>query len=102
MRYVIFHTDTTLILYRRKRNGCTVEYYASEGAAKAALTRLDKAGKLHDGATKEDYAIEEVSVFRSSIEKKVERRNLLSGKTYMEAVNTPNYCSPSSEAYWSM
>ena len=32
----------------------------------------------------------------------VERTNLISGKKYMEPSNTPNYCSPSSETYWSM
>jgi hypothetical protein len=32
----------------------------------------------------------------------VEKTNLLSGKTYMESLDTPRYCSPSSEAYWSM
>lgn len=32
----------------------------------------------------------------------VERTNLMSGKPYMEALGTPRYCSPSSEAYWSM
>jgi hypothetical protein len=32
----------------------------------------------------------------------VERVNLMSGEKYMEAEDTPNYCSPASEAYWSM
>jgi hypothetical protein len=32
----------------------------------------------------------------------VQRRNLMSGELYMEAEDTPNYCSPASEAYWSM
>ena len=32
----------------------------------------------------------------------VERTNLMSGQKYMEAEDTPNYCSPASEAYWSM
>lgn len=32
----------------------------------------------------------------------VERVNLMSGKTYMEAAGTPGYLSPASEAYWSM
>ncbi len=32
----------------------------------------------------------------------VERRNLMSGKTYYEAVCTPISCSPASETYWSM
>lgn len=32
----------------------------------------------------------------------VERTNLLSGKTFFERRDTPSYCSPSSESYWSM
>ena len=32
----------------------------------------------------------------------VERVNLMSGKKYMERRDTPRFCSPSSEAYWSM
>ena len=32
----------------------------------------------------------------------VERTNFLSGKTFLEEPDTPYYCSPSSETYWSM
>ena len=32
----------------------------------------------------------------------VERVNLMSGKKYMERRDTPIFCSPSSESYWSM
>ncbi len=31
----------------------------------------------------------------------VTRVNLQSGKEYQEELDTPNYCSPASEAYWS-
>lgn len=34
--------------------------------------------------------------------KMVQRVNLMSGRTYWEAEDTPGFCSPSSEAYWSM
>ena len=30
------------------------------------------------------------------------RKNLRTGKTFIEKLNTPHYCSPSSETYWSM
>ena len=41
--------------------------------------------------------------FRYEIHKTfVERVNLMGGKTYTERFDTPRYCSPSSEAYWSM
>ena len=32
----------------------------------------------------------------------VTRKNMMGGKEYKERYDTPNYCSPSSEAYWSM
>ena len=32
----------------------------------------------------------------------VTRRNLMGGAEYQERYDTPRYCSPSSEAYWSM
>jgi hypothetical protein len=36
------------------------------------------------------------------IEKTVTKRNLMSGEEFQERANTPHYCSPSSETYWSM
>lgn len=120
MSYVIYNIESTQILRVRARSvGCYVERYKSESAAKAALTRIDKAGKLGDkmvqAPTKEnnwerktealvkaDFAIAEVAEFHANIEKKVTRKNLMSGEEYEEAVNTPNCCSPSSETYWSM
>lgn len=32
----------------------------------------------------------------------VARHNLMGGAEYMERFDTPNFCSPSSESYWSM
>jgi hypothetical protein len=32
----------------------------------------------------------------------VTRTNMMSGREYQERYDTPNFCSPSSEAYWSM
>ena len=32
----------------------------------------------------------------------VTKRNMMSGKTYQERYDTPNFCSPSSETFWSM
>jgi len=34
--------------------------------------------------------------------KMVERTNLMTGKKFMEAEDTPYFCSPASETYWSM
>ena len=44
--------------------------------------------------------------FKKSQEQKptvmVEKTNLMTGKSYMEAEGTPLCCSPASETYWSM
>lgn len=32
----------------------------------------------------------------------VTRKNLVGGKEFQERYDTPSYCSPSSESYWSM
>jgi hypothetical protein len=32
----------------------------------------------------------------------VERTNFMTGKKFMESVDTPYFCSPRSETYWSM
>ena len=32
----------------------------------------------------------------------VTRKNMMSGKEYQERYDTPYYCSPSSESFWSM
>lgn len=50
----------------------------------------------------EDYAIAEAGDFHDNIEKMVTRVNLMSRKEYEERANTPRYCSPASESYWSM
>jgi hypothetical protein len=91
MSYVIYNKETT-----RKLDS---KYYATEAAAKAALTR---AAKKDNTLIKADYTIAETNNFYDNIELMVERTNLLSGKKYMERANTPLCCSPSSETYWSM
>lgn len=41
--------------------------------------------------------------FRTEIhETMVTRVNMMGGASYQERFDTPRYCSPSSEAYWSM
>ena len=69
--------------------------YRTKGAAKATITRLIKKA----GWTSDEFAITPVRDYQPRM---VTRRNLMSGKEYQEDVNTPNFCSPSSESYWSM
>jgi len=88
MRYVIYNKETTIIF----------KGAATERAAKSLLTKAVNSGKIAD---RSEYAITDVVNF-DTIEKQVERINLMSGKPYTESVNTPACCSPSTETYWSM
>src|SRR5262245_54997507 len=42
-----------------------------------------------------------VGHYRERVVRMVERTNFMSGKKFMEPSNTPGFCSPSSETYWS-
>lgn len=114
--YVIYDQTADNRIVEVKRH---TRYYKTQSAAKAAITRASKkyqelAGTVPAGrlAKMEDYridkdpqfiyAVAEIKYYQANLEKFVERTDFMSGKKFMESVNTPHYCSPSSEAYWSM
>ena len=69
--------------------------YKTFGAARATRTRLcNKAG----------WSVDQLSIIATKYytPKMVVRTNLMTGQEYQEDVNTPNFCSPSSESFWSM
>jgi len=92
MSYVIYNKETTIIAGGHRNT------YTSERAAKGGLTRMVN----KEGLNRDDFAIAESGEFHNTIEKEVERVNLMSGEKYMEPINTPLSCSPASETYWSM
>jgi hypothetical protein len=94
MAYVVYNKETTKTI-RAKAYG--KEYYATEAAAKAFLTRMVKMGYR-----KEDFAVAELGDFRTNIEKYETVTNLMSGKPVRQSVNTPLSCDVSSEIYWSL
>lgn len=100
MSYVIYEYETTKIFGGHSKS------YKTFAAAKAAITRMRKKMPAADVGTERDpeffYCIAETTYFFKNIEKTVERTNMMSGKKFRESVNTPYYCSPSSESYWSM
>ncbi len=95
MAYVIYDPKTTAIIPEKSFSRGSFKTLA---AAKAARTRMVRRQKFKP----DTLAIAESNYYLSHIKKMVERTNLMTGKTYMEDVNTPRCCSPSSEAYWSM
>ena len=88
---------------RIKSNSKTVRW----GSSKPGLRFISKTDY-------EDMTIEEVKLvaenkyakddkFKTEIHKTyVTRRHLMTGEEYQERYDTPYYCSPSSETYWSM
>jgi len=86
--------------------------YKSMAAAKAAVTRASNAywkdcvRNNAEHSIDQDpqfiYGIAESAHYYAKLERQVERVNMMTGKKFMESVNTPYYCSPSSETYWSM
>jgi hypothetical protein len=94
--YYVYHIDTTRFAYTTVSGG---KMFKTEGAAKAARTRYANAV---EGVEVEDLGIAEVNDFHANIEKQVTRTNLRSGNEFQEPVNTPHYCSPAFESYWSM
>ena len=87
--YLIYDQSTTKILSREGKR-----YY--QEAAYKTMSAAQAQGPLYTAA------IAEAEYYRKNIEAFVTRKNMMSGKEYTESVNTPNYMSPASEAYWSM
>lgn len=88
--FVIYDTKTLQQIHPKRSANFT-----SKAAASAACTYARR--RYPD----RDLKIVTLAEYKE-MDTMVERTNLMTGKKYMEDVNTPNYCSPSSEAYWSM
>ena len=72
----------------------------TESSAKGVCTRMNKSA-LANGKPA-TYKIMDRKEYDARPVKMVERINLMSGVPFMEAEGTPGFCSPASEAYWSM
>ena len=98
--FVIYEKESTKILeIYRSGTYAKTSSYKTMSAAKAALTRFSKI-KCVDVLF--DYAIAEAEYYYAKVEKQVTKINMMTGKEYKESINSPHYCSPSSETYWSM
>jgi hypothetical protein len=83
--------------------------YATERAAKAAMTRMKKAATQRALEGKRPGYLEGIANWKiasqeeySKLNTMVRKTNFMTGKEYWEDVNTPRSCSPASELYWSM
>ena len=98
MSYVVYHKDTTRYLRSHKEVRTNLALFATERAAKAALTR-----EVNSGAVKrEDFLITSRDDFEAVVEKTETVKSLMTGSDVKQCVNTPLCCDPSSETYWSL
>ena len=98
--FVVYHKQSTRFL-RVLRNGYWQDaIYKSQGGATRALNRALAKGEIKY-ADFYDWGILPMDEF-AQLEKKVEKRNLLSGQAFVDSVNTPACCDPSTETYWSL
>ena len=76
----------------------TIEVYKCDRRVKGSYRLIEK--KDFAPVTK-DY-IDTVGYIVKIFETYVTKTNLMGGKEFTERYDTPIYCSPSSESYWSM
>jgi len=88
-----------------KLTAYTVEIYKADLRVKAGRRLVEK--RDFDPVT-QDYINSVVGGFKARgfiaevHETFVTKKNLMGGKEFTERYDTPHYCSPASESYWSM
>lgn len=97
MSYIAYHKETTRYLKNHPKVKTDKTHFATEAAAKAAITREAKRGRIKA----EDFTTASVEEF-AKLEKTETVKSLMGGKEVEQSVNTPLCCDPSSETYWSM
>jgi hypothetical protein len=85
----------------------TVEVYKTDKRTKVGERMVLKQDYATDNLSMLEHTVQHTwrasQGFRYEIhETMVTRTNMMGGAEYQERYDTPRYCSPSSEAYWSM
>lgn len=83
----------------------TIEIYKVDRRTKAGLRLvdvLDYAPSTNDFIKQIAEDFREAGFVAKVFETYVTRKNMMTGAEFRERYNTPYYCSPSSETYWSM
>lgn len=85
----------------------TVEIYKKDKRVKIGERLVSKKDYDTDNLSMLEHTVKHTyrvsQGFRYEIhETMVTRKNMMGGAEYQERYDTPRYCSPSSEAYWSM
>jgi hypothetical protein len=95
-----------------KASTVIVRGYKTRAAAAAAITRAHKeytrtnmyvpGSNAHEADPLFKWAMADSAFFHEFIERRVVKRNLMTGQDFEQRANTPLSCDPSSETYWSM
>jgi hypothetical protein len=95
-------TEYTVELYKTDRRIKKPSRFGKDKAGLRFVEVIDFAPttKAHILTVKCDF--EMVGFVAEVHETFVTRKNLVGGKEFQERYDTPYYCSPSSESYWSM
>ena len=83
----------------------TVEIYKTDRRVKSGERLLSKTDSATDNRSMLEHTVNSTMQKGERYiihETYVTRKNLLSGAEFQERYDTPYYCSPSSETYWSM
>jgi hypothetical protein len=106
--WVVYNKETTVLVRYTSKNGNETSQYYGIGAAKAAVTRMQKKFEKEKGVLAAsygplfDYGIADRDHYQKNIAKTVTRKNLMTGLEYQEDINTPMCCSPATERFWTM
>jgi hypothetical protein len=76
--------------------------YQRKGSAVNAAHKMNLKRDSYDLKRGVEFIAILSSEYDEKINVMVTRINMMTGLEYQEKLNTPNYCSPASESYWSM
>ncbi len=85
----------------------TVEVYKKDARTKKGERRVHKEDYKTDNLSMLEHTVKTTWSARDGYryeihETYVTRKNMMNGQEFEERYDTPYYCSPSSETYWSM
>lgn len=95
-------TAFTVELYKADRRIKKDERYGKNRVGLRFVEAVDFAPSTRDYINTVEVDMQQRGYVVEVRETFVTRTNMMGGKEYQERYDTPNYCSPSSESYWSM
>jgi hypothetical protein len=95
-------TAYTVEVYKADRRIKKDDRYGKDKKGLRFVEAIDFAPSTRDYISTVAKRYQEDGYFAQVFETFVVKKNLLSGQEFAERYDTPYFCSPSSESYWSM